>query len=289
MAELGRQDEVIAALRAANEEFGRRISLLEARLGKNSQNSSKPPSSDAFVKPPPRSLRRKSGRKPGKGQGEAGFRLEPRPDPDEVRVHVPETCRGCGSGLQDAPVVGEERRQVFDLPPIELEVIEHRAQRRACRCGVTTTAAFPAQATAPTCYGPGVAALGTYLLGRQHLPVERAAECMADCFGAPVSTGYLSGLLPAAARRLEAFSALVGKELAAADVVHFDEAGGRVAGKLRWVHVMCTDRWTLYHLDDRRGKTAMDAAGVLPGFTGIAVHDGLAAYRQYDTAEHGLC
>jgi transposase len=96
-------------------------------------------------------------------------------------------------------------------------------------------------------------------------------------------------LLPAAARRLKAFLALVGKELAGAGVVHFDETGGRVAAKLRWVHVACTDRWTLYHLDDRRGKTAMDAAGVLPGFTGIAVHDGLAAYRQYDTAEHALC
>lgn len=289
LAELTGKDEVIAALQVANEELGRRISLLEARLDKNSQNSSKPPSSDAFVKPPPRSLRRRSGRKPGKGQGDAGFRLEPRPYPDEVRVHAPETCWGCGSGLHDAPVVGEQRRQVFDLPPIELEVIEHRAQRRVCGCGVATTAAFPAEASAPTCYGPGVAALGTYLLGRQHLPVERAAECLADCFGAPVSTGYLSGLLPAAARRLEAFLALIGKELSGADIVHFDETGGRVAAKLRWVHVMCTDRWTLYHLDGRRGKTAMDAAGVLPGFTGVAVHDGLAAYRQYEDAEHGLC
>lgn len=296
LAELGCQDELlrgqsqlIAVLQVANAELAQRISLLEARLDKNSQNSSQPPSSDAFVKPPPRSLRRKSGRKPGKGQGDPGFRLEPRADPDEVRTHAPVSCRGCGSGLQDAPVVGDQRRQVFDLPAIELEVIEHRAERRACGCGVTTTAAFPAEASAPTCYGPGVAALGTYLLGRQHLPVERAAECLADCFGANVSTGYLSGLLPAAARRLEAFLALAGKELSAADVVHFDETGGRVAAKLRWVHVACTDRWTLYHLDDRRGKTAMDAAGVLPGFSGIAVHDGLAAYRQYDTAEHALC
>jgi transposase len=296
LAELGRQDEelrgqgeLIAALQAANVELGQRISLLEARLDKNSQNSSKPPSSDAFVKPPPRSLRRKSGRKPGKGQGDPGFRLEPRADPDEVRVHAPESCRGCGSDLQDAPVVGQERRQVFDLPKVALEVTEHRAERRECGCGVRTTAAFPTEATAPTCYGPGVAALGTYLLARQHLPVERAAECLADCFGVTVSTGYLAGLLPAAAQRLEGFLALVGKELAGAEVAHFDETGGRVAGKLRWVHVACTGRWTLYHLDDRRGKSAMDAAGVLPGFTGVAVHDGLAAYRQYDTAEHSLC
>jgi len=186
-------------------------------------------------------------------------------------------------------VVGQESRQVFDLPPIELVVIEHQAERRECGCGVVTTATFPAEATAPTCYGPGVAALGAYLLARQHLPVERAAECLADCFGAPVSTGYLAGLLPGAAARLEAFLALVRKELTQAEVAHFDETGGRVKGKLWWIHVACTDRYTLYHLDPRRGKTAMDAAGVLPSFTGVAVHDGLAAYRQYTAAEHGLC
>lgn len=289
LAELDRKDELIAGLQATNEELERRITQLEARLGKNSQNSSKPPSSDAFVKPPPRSLRRKSGRKPGKGQGDPGFRLEPRPNPDQVRVHAPEACRGCGSDLQDAPVVGQERRQVFDLPPIELTVIEHQAERRECGCGTVTTAAFPAEATAPTCYGPGVAALGTYLQARQHLPVERAAECLADCFGAPVSTGYLASLLPAAAKRLEGFLALLGKELTQAQVAHFDETGGRVNGKLWWIHVACTDRYTLYHLDPRRGKTAMDAAGILPSFTGVAVHDGLAAYRQYTAAEHALC
>jgi transposase len=89
----------------------------------------------------------------------------------------------------------------FDLPVVALAVVEHRAERRVCACGTITAAAFPAVATAPTCYGPGVAALGAYLLGRQHLPVERAAECLADCFGAPVSTGYLAGLLPEARQR----------------------------------------------------------------------------------------
>jgi transposase len=265
-----------------------RVADLEARLGKNSRNSSKPPSSDGLAKPPPRSLRRASGRKPGKQQGEQGFRLEPRPDPDEVRVHAPQVCRCCRADLAAAPVVGQERRQVFDLPAVELEVIEHRAERRRCECGTVSTGAFPPEATAPTCYGPGVAALGVYLLGRQHLPVERTAECLAECFGAPVSTGWLAGLLPAAAARLDGFQAVAREQLTGAQVVHFDETGGRVGAKLRWIHVMATERWTLYHLDDRRGTLAMDAAGVLGDFTGIAVHDGLAAYRTYDVT-HGLC
>lgn len=278
---LAERDRQIAGLAA-------RVAELEARLGKNSRNSSKPPSSDGLAKPPPRSLRRASGRKPGKQHGDRGFRLEPRPDPDESRVHAPRVCRCCGADLSGAPVVGAERRQVFDLPPVELLAVEHRAERRACGCGAVTTAEFPVEATAPTCYGPGVAALGVYLLGRQHLPVERAAECLADCFGAPVSTGWLASLLPAAADRLDGFLAVAREQLAAAEVAHFDETGGRVDARLRWIHVAATDSWTLYHLDDRRGTTAMDAAGVLPAFTGVAVHDGLTAYRGYDVV-HALC
>ena len=157
-------------------------------MGKNSQNSSKPPSTDGFVKPPPRSLRKKTGRKPGKQPGEPGARLEPASDPDEVEVHAPVCCAACGAGLEDAPVIGQEVRQVFDLPPIQVRVVEHRVQRRRCRCGEVTAGEFPAQASAPTCYGPGVAALGVYLLGRQHLPVERAAEVLRKCLS--VSTPF---------------------------------------------------------------------------------------------------
>ena len=281
-AALAARDALIAVLAA-------RVAELEARLGMNSRNSSKPPSSDGLAKPAPKSLRRPSGRTPGKQPGGQGFRLAPRAVPDEVRTHAPSGCRGCGADLGDAPVVGIDTRQVFDLPVIALVTVEHRAQRRACSCGVVTRAPFPPEATAPTCYGPGVAALATYLLGRQHLPVERAAECLAEAFGAPVSTGWLSSLLPTAAARLDGFLAVAREQLAGAPVAHFDETGGRVNGRLHWIHVACTERWTLFHLDAKRGRVGMDTAGVLPGFRGVAVHDGLAVYRQYDQATHGLC
>ena len=152
---LAERDALIVQLSAAVEELTTRVAQLEARLGKNSRNSSKPPSSDGLGKPAPRSLRRASGRKPGKQPGGQGFRLAPRPDPDRVEVHVPQACRGCGADLAAAPVVGAEVRQVFDLPPIELQVIEHQAQRRACGCGLVTAGVFPAHASAPTCYGTG--------------------------------------------------------------------------------------------------------------------------------------
>jgi transposase len=282
-------EPLIAALTAQIEALTARVAELEARLAKNSRNSSKPPSSDdPFTKPPPRSLRGKSGRRPGKQTGRPGARLEPRCDPDERVVHVPERCGGCGGDLADAPVVGQERRQVFDLPPIRLRVVEHRAQRRRCGCGVVTAALFPAQASAPTCYGPGVAALGGYLLARQHLPVARAAELMSDCLGAPVSTGWLAGLVPSAANRLEDFEATVRAQLQDAPVAHFDETGARVAGKLGWIHVAATDKLTAYHRAPARGESSMNLGGVLPGFNGVAIHDGLTSYRHYDVA-HGLC
>lgn len=280
-AALRERDRVIAELSA-------RVAELEARLGKNSQNSSKPPSSDAFTKPPPRSLRKKTGRKPGKQPGERGARLEPDPDPDEIQVHPPVCCAACGDDLDTAPVVGEEVRQVFDLPPIQIKVVEHRVQHRMCRCGEVTTGEFPSQASAPTCYGPGVAALGVYLLGRQHLPVERTAELMGDLFGARVSTGWLSSLMPAAQSRLGEFVATIRDRLRSAPVAHFDETGGRVNAKLWWIHVAATGRYTLYHLATGRGKDSIDVGGVLPDFTGVAVHDGLAAYRRYDI-DHALC
>jgi len=279
---LAERDRLIESLVA-------RIAELEARLGKNSQNSSKPPSTDnPFVKPPPRSLRGKSGRRPGKQPGQGGARLEPRPEPDEVVVHVPDTCQGCGGDLALAPVSGEQRRQVFDIPPIQLGVVEHRAQSRACGCGHLSTASFPAQASAPTCYGPGVAALAIYLMGRQHLPVARTAELMSEVLGAPVSTGWLSSLLPAAAGQLTGFLAATQEALRSAPVAHFDETGGRVGGKLWWVHVACTGELTLYHRARGRGKDSMNRGGVLPGFTGVAIHDGLSSYQGYEMG-HGLC
>lgn len=287
---------VIAALRvqvaqrdAVIEQLLERVAALEARLGKNSKNSSQPPSSDnPFTKPAPRSLRGKSGRRPGKQPGDPGARLEPAADPDRTQIHAPHHCAGCGDDLADAELLDEQVRQVFDLPAIQVEVTEHRAQRRRCRCGQVTTGSFPDAASAPTCYGPGIAAVATYMMVRQHVPVARTAEVLADCFGVAVSTGWLATLLPQAEARLVGFTRLTREQLRAAPVAHFDETGARVAGKLGWVHVACTQTLTLYHRASGRGSNSADLGGVLPGFGGVAIHDGLTTYRNYDL-DHGLC
>ena len=285
---LSAQAEQLTGLLEQVSVLAARVTELEGRLAKNSRNSSKPPSSDGYAKPAPRSLREKSGRRPGKQAGQPGANLQAVTDPDAVITHVPAVCSSCGDRVDGAVSAGVRTRQVFDLPPIRLQVTEHRAHAARCRCGRLTWARFPAEASAATCYGPGVAALGAYLLGRQHLPVARAAELMSDVLQAPVSTGFLAGVLSRARDGLGCFAATVREQIRDADVAHFDETGARIAGKLGWVHVASTGVGTVYHLAAGRGKASIDVGGILPGFTGVAVHDGLAAYRQYDIP-HGLC
>jgi transposase len=167
-----------------------------------------------------------------------------------------------------APVAGVEARQVFDLPPLGLRVTEHRAERRRCACGATTQAGFPAHARAAACYGPGVRALVCYLCVHQQLPVDRAAQLLSDVLGAPLATGTLVAVVAEGAAGLEGFVEVVCEGLAAGPVAHFDETGARVAGRLHWVHSASTSLLSLFTVHAKRGKVAMDAAGVLGGFAG---------------------
>lgn len=273
IAELLAQDELIDKLRA-------RIAEPEGRLATNSANSSKPPSSDGYDKPAPRSLRRRSGRRPGKQPGAAGRRLEPVADPDKVIDHAPAACESCGGDLKDAELEGSESRQVFDLPPMHPEVTEHRVEKKRCSCGRLNCGTFPPEATAPTCYGPRVRALAVELVVGQHLPYARAAELLEDALGIPVSVGAICAMVAEASASLEPFLAAVREGLGRSEVVHFDETGARVSAKLWWLHAASTESLTFYSVHERRGIVAMDAMEVLPGFTGVACHDGWAPYLE---------
>jgi len=262
---------------------------LRARLGMNSRNSSKPPSSDGYEKPAPKSRRVRSGKKPGKQPGDPGHHLAQRVDPDATRIHRPGSCDKCGKDLSDAEVSGVIRRQVFDLPPVALFCTEHQAERRRCSCGAETTGIFPADATAPACYGPALRAYVCYLVTRQHIPVARVAEQLRDTYGAPISTATIISMVKEGAAMLEAFLTQVRDLLRDADVVHADETGLRVATHLAWVHAVSTGELTLYHLDNKRGTDAMDAMGVIEHLRGVLVHDGWGPYRSYDNLTHQLC
>jgi transposase len=281
----------VVELRATVERLVAEVAALKAQMGKDSTNSSLPPSRDDLAARQSRQVRRaaqrKAGGKPGKQPGAPGSSLSQRADPDVVVRHRAGACGGCGAGLDDAEVVGEVRRQVFDIPEPKIVVTEHVAQRCRCRCGAETNAAFPPEARAPACWGPRLGALALYLLVRQHVPVARCAELL-KALGAPVSTGWVAGQVGRAAAALATWLVALRRALMAEAVVHADETSGRVAGTLWWFHVVCTKTLTLLVAHRRRGRQAIDDIGVLGQAQGILVHDRLASYWAYGR-RHAVC
>jgi transposase len=186
--------------------------------------------------------------------------------------------------------VESQSRQVFDLPEMpQLECVEHWIQKRRCECGHLTGSSFPSEATAPACYGPRIRALGIYLVSYQHLPYERAAEILTDWANAPISVATLQAFVAKGADGLEEFLREIRRQLADSEVAHFDETGGRIDGRLQWIHSASTETLTLLCAHRKRGVEAMEDAGVLPDFRGVAVHDGWAPYRSFEDAKHALC
>ncbi len=290
-AEVAERDVLIAELRS-------RIAELEAQLRQDSGNSSVPPSRDKTdrrqrraAQAEERKSRRAAGgkpRRPGKQPGTGGSTLKRRP-PTATVVHAPTACRGCSSPLDNAPVVSRSTRQVLEIPEPRLDVVDHVAERRRCACGAETTAGFPPEAVGPVCWGPRTKAVAAYLMGRQHLPLERCAEAMEVLFGAGMGEGTLAGILPDAAGRLSRFMTRLKELLGAAPVIHADETSTRVGIRADWVHTISTE-WLTYLAHHRhRGYDAIEAIGVLNNYTGTIVHDGFATYDKLDGATHAQC
>jgi transposase len=267
-----------------------RVKELEDRLGKDSHNSSKPPSSDGLAKKPaPKSLRGKSGRRSGGQPGHRGYTLELSEHPNHTIAHPPSRCQNCGASLDGALLEDGERRQVFDLPPTALVVTEHRVQTCCCTaCGHNSSGEFPAEAAHRVQYGPRVKALLVYLLNFQLLPMDRVTLLMRDVFGSSLSEGTLQRFSNEAFTALDEVEAAIRQSVKEARIAHFDESGMRIEGKLHWLHVSSTSRATYYEHHPRRGNEALDDIGILPVFSGRAIHDAWPAYREYPCL-HGLC
>ena len=279
-----------------------RVEALETRvrqLERNSRNSSRPPSSDHgnFNPPPkPKSLRPKSKRKPGGQDGHLGETLLQKDCPDHVVEHrfdADARCPECGAplGADFAELHDQncERRQVFELPAIRVEVTEHRAERRVCPdCATMVTAAFPAEVTSPVQYGKRIQSTAIYCNVRQMIPYARCAELFTELFACPLSQGTLAGFVKRAGAKAATAMVPVREKLVEADIAHADETGCRVKGKLHWLHVFSTEKLTSYHMDPRRGSEGMNRIGLLGGFTGRLVHDFLSGYYLFDYL-HQLC
>jgi transposase len=277
-----RQQEQINQLTA-------RVKELEDRLALNSQNSSQPPSSD-----PPgqrtKSLRSASGKKPGAQKGHPGKMLKAHPKPDRILRHSLPACRHCGENLE--AVVGtenSERRQVFDLPPIKLEVAEHRTVSKVCpACRMLNCGEFPREVAPGVQYGPHLKALGVYLVNYQLLPWQRTCELISDLTGQWIAEGTLAAALAECARNLEQPEQQIKRAIQQAALAHFDETGLYVTEQRQWLHVSSTASLTHYGHHPKRGAEATKEIGILPVFSGRAIHDHFAPYFSY-SCDHGLC
>ena len=281
---------LVEQLLARIAELSDRVKELEEHLAKDSHNSSKPPSSDSFKPDKTKSLRKPSGRKPGGQPGHQGNTLRLVDTPNLVVDYSPSSqCRSCGAVLENIPVRGYERRQVFDLPEIKLKVVEHRAHSKECPyCHQLNKGEFPSGVSNTVQYGDRLKALGVYLIEYQLLPYERTREFFEDVFGASLSEGSLYEAVKGCYEGLEQTEEAIKEGIRRAEVGHFDETGMKVSGKLQWLHVACTGVLTQYVHHEKRGKEATDKMDILPKFRGRAVHDNWSSYPQYG-CEHGLC
>lgn len=267
------------------------IDDLKSKLSLNSSNSSKPPSSDTFSKPKVSSLRKQSGKAPGKQKGSKGHFLSQVDVPDEIIKLIPKKCLSCSKDLDlnNAQLISS--RQVFDLPPVtKVHVSEYQLMKVKCsECESFTIGEYPDSASAQVCYGPKIKAYVAYLSNYQHLPFERIQELLHDLFNIDISTGTLINILDKSEDLLSEFSKEVKNLLVDSELVHADETGLKVETKNKWVHSISNRTLTLYHLDDNRGRVGMDNMGILDKSLGTVIHDGWIPYRSYDNLSHGLC
>jgi transposase len=285
------EEAVIELVEGLVEKLGKleeRLEALEGKDKKNSSNSSKPPSGDGFGKKT-KSLRIKSQRKTGGQIDHPGSTLEWSIEVDVFVEHKVEQCHECGTSLAIEPVQTVWARQVYDIPPIELKVYEHRSEVKNCpHCGVENQAEFPSFANSIVQYGPRLKSMMVYLMEGQLLPSARTCEVLSEIVGVSVSEATLFNTRSQCFEQLAPIANTIQSAIVGSPVVHFDETGMRVNGKLWWLHVACTDGLTYYFVHQKRGHDAIDEMGILPTFEGKAIHDGWKSYQHYN-CEHFLC
>lgn len=277
--------DMVTTLRKEVAELKTEVADLRGQLAKNSRNSSIPSSAEGLRKT--KSMRKKGTRPPGGQPGHKGSTLKQSADPDHIVDHpLPPICDACGVALIDGAV--SETRQIFDLPPVKMNVTAHHVRQALCTCGKRHRSEFPAGIVAPVQYGPGVKALAVYLTQHHMLPVARTAQLLCDLYGLPISAGTIQAMIGEASIVLTPTVARIADAVARARVAGADESGFRVAGKLNWLHTAVTDALTWMGIHAKRGKIAFESFGLLHRFAGTLVHDGWASYRELSCA-HALC
>ena len=257
---------------------------LERRLGLNSNNSSKPPSSDGLKKETrTSSLRSASGKKSGGQENHKGHTLKQVEKPDEIITHPLNTCPNCKAPLDDVTPKNIIKRQVFDIPEPKVHIIEHQAMVKVCPCcNKKATSLFPKNVNAPVQYGDRARAFVAYFANQQFIPEDRLQETMEDCFGMHMSTGTIADISNQLFIQLAPFEKQVEVVVKIAPVKHADETGLRVAKQLFWLHSLSTQFATSYFVSKKRKNIIQYVLGTL-------VHDHWKSYYDIHEIKHALC
>ena len=279
-----KSNPTIESLLEIIERLEARIRELEQRLNKNSSNSSKPPSSDGLSKPLRTSSLRENGKNRSGGQpGHKGETLKQTETPDIIKKHVLTTCPDCEHSLLPSPLLGIVKRQVFDIPRPKIEITEHQAEVKYCKCcNKPVTATFPSGVRAPVQYGEVIRSWSVYYQYQHFIPEDRLQQLFSDLYGIQLTTATLTKYNRIAFDALAPFEESILSQVKIAAVKNLDETGFRVGGKTQWLHVASTKNATYYHVSPRR-KSLLD------GLSGTVIHDHWKSYYNLHGVEHGLC
>lgn len=267
------------------------IQELREQLNKNSKNSSKPPSSDGFKKPAPKSLRKPSGKKVGGQEGHQGTYLSVISDPDEIVKHMPSACEGCPHyKMCKGTACVAEKRHVIDAV-VTVNVVEHQLlEIPICMLhGDIRKGSFPNDVKATVQYGENLQALSVALNTVGAVSVKRTHEILSGVFNIPLATGIISNMVKRCADAVSETVNRIKQKVADSSLGHFDETGTRVDKKLWWVHDASNCEFTYLDISPKRGYLGMEQCGVLPLFHGISMHDCWASYWSYEDCQHAVC
>lgn len=285
-----RVDELTATVRELNQT----IKELKEQLNKNSNNSSKPPSSDGLKKPSVnknRSLRQKSGKKQGAQNGHNGVNLSVMAEPNHVEHHMHSDCNSCPyhDRCLEKACIRETRHEIDAEVSVNITAHELVVVGSCPLHGGERAGAFPSNIKATVQYGKNLQAMVVAFNTVGAVSVNRTHEILGSVFNIPLSTGTIKNMVARCADSLTPAYEKIRQTMVNLGLMHCDETGTRIDGKTWWVHNASDMDFTFLSVDRKRGRIGMDAAGILPDFHGIIVHDCWGSYWKYQDAIHAVC
>lgn len=292
LEELKVQKQQNEKLRELIEEQSRLIKELMDQVNRNSGNSSQPPSKDGYKKPSPKSLRESSGKSVGGQKGHKGKTLQiKKEDITEEVFHLHPGCAGCPHRAECLANAKKTHTKYEVDVEINRKVIAHTAVMLECpahngRCMAGT---MPAHLKSTIQYSNRVAAFAVTLYTRGMMSMDRAHEFLKSVLKIPVSVGTIANFVCRCHNKLKEEIRRIHQKVCHLDVCHFDETGFRLHKTLYWLHSASDEKYTYFSVQERRGGPGVKQAGVMPYFTGTAIHDGWASYFKYEQSRHALC